>query len=121
MAYDLALHYDEWDLAIENNDIILTEGAERIAQQILITLRFWYGEWFLDRTDGVPYLEQILVKNPNLNHIRQILSEKILSVNGVVSLDALNLDYNPRLRTLLVDYAATTNYGLVERQVSLSG
>lgn len=121
MAYDLALNYNSWDLAIEDNDLILTDGAVRIAQQILITLRFWYGEWFLDTSLGVPYLEEILIKNPNLNHIRQILREQILSVDGVLNLETLNLEYNPEFRTLLVDYAANTNYGLVERRVSLSG
>ena len=78
MAYDLALNVDSWDLAIDDGDLILTDGAERIAQQILITLRFWYGEWFLDTEDGTPYLEYILVKNPNISHIKQILSERIL-------------------------------------------
>jgi len=115
------LNYNTRDAAVENNDLILTEGAVRIAQQILITLRFWYGERFSDTTLGVPYLEEILVKNPNLNHIRQILREQILSVEGVLNFETLNLEYNPELRTLLVEYAANTNFGLVERQVNLSG
>ena len=104
MAYDLALDFDSWDLELENNDLILIDGAERIAQQILITLRFFYGEWFLDLTDGTPYLEEILVKTPNLAHVRQIISEKILSVEGVDSLDSLTLDYDVQKRNLVIEY-----------------
>ena len=120
MAYDLALNVDSWDLAIDDGDLILTDGAERIAQQILITLRFWYGEWFLDTEDGTPYLEYILVKNPNISHIKQILSERILSVEGVSNLESLEVNYNPQERYLLVEYSATTNYGLVTREEVLS-
>ena len=120
MAYDLALNVGSWDLAIDNDDLILTDGAERIAQQILITLRFWYGEWFLDTEDGTPYLEYILVKNPNIFHIKQILRERILSVEGVSNLESLEVNYNPQERYLIVEYSAMTNYGLVTREEVLS-
>ncbi len=116
MAYDLALDFDSWDLELENNDLILIDGAERIAQQILITLRFFYGEWFLDLTDGTPYLEEILVKTPNLAHVRQIISEKILSVEGVDSLDSLTLDYDVQKRNLVIEYETSTSYGLITRR-----
>ena len=62
MSYDLALNYGTWDLAIHDNDLILFDDAARVAQQIQITLKFWYGEWFLDTEQGVPYLEYILIK-----------------------------------------------------------
>ena len=119
MAYDLALDVNSWDLGLIDRDLVLMDGAERVAQQILITLRFWYGEWFLDTEDGTPYLEYILVKNPNLSHIEQILIERITSVEGVVSLDSLDLDYDPQERSLIVEYEAATDYGLIARREEL--
>jgi len=116
MAYDLAMNVRTGDLLIKYLDLMLIDNAERVAQQILISLRFWYGEWFLDTEQGVPYLEYILIKNPNINHIRQILRETISSVEGVVSIEKLELDYNPTERNLLVEYAVTTNYGLLTRK-----
>ena len=113
MAYDLALDVKEWDLLTVNNDLLLIDNAERIAQQICITLKFWLGEWFLNKNDGVPYLERIMVKNPNLRHIRQILREKIMSVDGVESVSALNLFVDNENRILSVTYEAATSYGLV--------
>lgn len=113
MAYDLALDVKEWDLLTANNDLLLIDNAERIAQQICITLKFWLGEWFLNKNDGVPYLERIMVKNPNLSHIRQILREKIMSVDGVESVSALNLFVDNENRVLSVTYEASTSYGLV--------
>jgi hypothetical protein len=70
-------------------------------------------------SDGTPYLEYILVKNPNLAHIRQILTERIQSVEGVVIVNSLDLDFNRQERTLAVDYEATTNYELLTERVIL--
>jgi hypothetical protein len=116
MADDIAMNINSNDLVIRDGDIFLIDNAERVAQQILITLRFWYGEWFLNTTEGVPYLEYILVKNPNLSHVRQILTEAIESVPGVVSLDSMEIDFDRQGRTLAVDYSTTTDFGLLTRR-----
>ena len=116
MAYDLAENIATGDLLLQNNDLMIIDNAERVAQQILITLRFWLGEWFLDTTQGVPYLEYILIKNPNENHIRQILSEAILSVEGVQAVDEMTLDFDAKNRRLYVEYSASTDYGLLTRK-----
>ena len=116
MAYDLAENIATGDLLLNNNDLMVIDNAERVAQQILITLRFWLGEWFLDTTQGVPYLEYILVKNPNENHIRQILTEAILSVEGVNTVDNMELDFDVRNRKMAVTYTVTTDYGLLTRK-----
>jgi hypothetical protein len=101
------------DIVLVNNDVIMIDDAAKIAQQILITLRFWLGEWFLNTTEGVPYLEYILVKQPNMAHIRQILTEQIQSVEGVKAVTDMELTFDQRERHLLVEYTADTDYGLV--------
>jgi hypothetical protein len=116
MAEDIAMNVNSNDLIVKDGDLMLLDNAERVAQQILITLRFWYGEWFLNTAEGVPYLEYILVKNPNLAHVRQVLTEAIESVPGVVSLDSMDFEYDRQGRTLAVDYSATTDYGLLTRR-----
>ena len=116
MAYDLALNVDSWDLVFENNDLLLIDNAERISQQIKITLQFWYEEWFLNTTQGIPYLQHICIKNPNLQHIRQIFREAIQGVPGVDSVTQLTLDVNARERILSVEYTASTSAGLLTRR-----
>ena len=114
--YDLALNVDSWDLVFHNNDLMLIDNAERIGQQIKITLQFWFKEWFLDTTQGIPYLEHICVKNPNLQHIRQIFRNAIMSVDGVDSVTELTLSENAKDRILSVTYTATTSAGLLTRR-----
>lgn len=119
MAYDIALNIASNDLVIKNNDLILIDNAERVAQQVLITLRFWLGEWFLDTREGVPYFEYVLVKNPNMSHIRQILMEKIQSVEGVKSIVSLDFDFRRVTRELYVDFEVDTDYGLITERAVL--
>lgn len=119
LAYDIALNIASNDLVIKNNDLILIDNAERVAQQVLITLRFWLGEWFLDTRQGVPYFEYVLVKNPNTNHIRQILAEKIQSVEGVNSIVSLDFDFRRITRELYVNFEIDTDYGLVTERAVL--
>lgn len=116
MAYDIAMDVSTGDIALKDNDILLIDNAERVAQQVLIALREWRGEWFLKTADGVPYLEYILVKNPNIAHVRQVLTEAIESVEGVKKCTELDLQFNRVLRTLSVSYEIDTDYGLVTKK-----
>lgn len=116
MAYDLAMDVSTSDLIVQGGDLIIIDNAERVAQQVLITLREWLGEWFLKTSDGIPYLEYILVKNPNEAHIRQILTQAIESVEGVKDVTELEFAFNHVLRTLAVAYEIDTDYGLITRK-----
>lgn len=116
MAYDLAMDVGTSDLIVQGGDLMIVDNAERVAQQVLITLREWLGEWFLKTSDGIPYLEYILVKNPNEAHIRQILTQAIESVEGVKDVTELEFAFNHVLRTLAVAYEIDTDYGLITRK-----
>lgn len=116
MAYDLAMNVQTGDLVVRNGDLMIVNNGERIAQQVLITLREWLGEWFLKTSDGVPYLEYILVKNPNEAHVRQVLSEAIQSVEGVKGVTELEFAFNRILRTLTVSYEIDTDYGFITKK-----
>ncbi len=113
---DIALNASSHDIIIKDGDFLLIDNAERVAQQIKVKLLTLLGEWFLDTTWGVPYLEYILIKQPNKSLIYQILREQILSVDDVKGLNSLDLGYDVKSRTLAVSYEANTDYGLVTRK-----
>ena len=120
MAYDLALSRGTHDLQLVNGDFLVIDNKERIAQQLRVTLWEWLGEWFLDARDGVPYREYILVKNPNMKHIRQVLSDNIAKIEGVNRIEELNLNFDPKNRTLIVDFSIDTDDGQIVRTEVLS-
>lgn len=82
------LAYEDGAFAVENGQLVLARGDEEIRLRALATMRFWRGEWFANRTLGVPYLQRILaVIDVNLNVVNQILRGELLSVPGVVDVE----------------------------------
>lgn len=113
---DIALDAKKHDIVLKDGDIILIDNAERVAQQIKIQLMTFWGEWFLDTTHGVPYLEYVLIKNPNFTLIRQIFWNEILKVTDVLSIESLEIEYSSKERSITVEFEVTTEYGLVTRK-----
>lgn len=113
MSYDIQLDTVTHDIVIASNgDIVMVDQARRVAQQIKVTLLAFLGEWFLDTTFGVPYLEQILVKNPKWSTVNALLRARIIAVPGVQRVTRLDLDFDRPTRTLTVTFDAITPDGL---------
>lgn len=127
LEYDIALNQKTHDLAIDNSDpsgmidLLLISNAEGVAQEIKMSLLFFYQEWFLDTTKGVPYLTDIFIKNPDLSTIRSILTATIAAVPHVIAVNYLNLSPLTDSRQMVVTWGAATDYGYVERSTILTG
>jgi hypothetical protein len=127
--HDLALSRADHDLVFRalpsgtaappKYEIVLMDTADRVAQQIKINLLAFLGEWFLDVTFGVPYLESILVKNPRMTAIETILRSHITSVPDVISCDTLSLAWDRKVRSLMVTFTASTNLGPIKESYKL--
>ncbi len=101
------------DLLIQNNDLVLVDGQQAILQDILQTLSFLYGEWFLNNQIGIPYFQQILVKNPDQRAIDAIFIDAILGVPGVQSLSLYQFIPSYQYRNLAIEFIAQTTSGIV--------
>lgn len=98
------------------NDLDLSRGGDLtltpdVAQAIRIRLKFFRGEWFLDREQGVPWFEQIFVKNPNLEHVRAIFRKVIVDTPGVGDVRTVEVTYDPLTRGLSLEFEADSDYG----------
>ncbi len=119
MSLDLALGEDH-DLATDAlGRTRLIGGADRIRQQIKVTLLAFLGEWFLDTSFGVPYFENILVKNPDRATIEAVLRARILDVPGVARVGRLTLEIERTQRALRVTFESETTDGRVNDVVTL--
>ncbi len=91
------------DLKLTNGQIRLTQTFKQaVAQHLRIRLQFFFGEWFLDAREGIPYFQRIFVKAPDLGKISGIFRRVILETPGVVALDNLTLDFNAATRILAI-------------------
>ncbi len=108
------------DIVLENGDIKLVSGSEEIKQRIKLTLLTQTGEWLFDTFFGVPYLEEILVKDPDLTAIADRLRAIIAAVEGVTAILELDLSLNDTTRILLVEAQVDTREGEIDLAVPLS-
>jgi hypothetical protein len=115
---DFALDVDTGRMILPPRPI---RGAARIAQSIRIALRTWLADWFLDTTQGVPFLEQILARKAKPETIEAILRGQILLVNGVLSIQSFTMDINNRTRVCTIKFVANSAEGLVEDAVTIRG
>jgi len=102
------------DLAIENNSFVLTENNsdEEIRQRMIQSLKFFLGEWFLDRIEGVPYFQTVFVKGTSPDIIEAIFKEKIIDVNGVSILNNFEpIEYTASTREMKLVFDVTTING----------
>lgn len=88
------------DLDLTTNDLQLVDGIEAVRQHLQIRYRFFLGEWFLDESEGVPYVRDVLKKNPNEAQVRALLTEVARTTPGVSQVASLELDLDVGLREL---------------------
>lgn len=110
---DFALD-DSHDIDVSRLDFKLLDGAERVRQQLLIKLRLWQGEWFLDTEFGTPYIPEILGKQLTLSGAIAALRKSILEVSGVQSITEFSYEFNRVDRSLSIDFQAETPFGIIE-------
>jgi hypothetical protein len=113
---DLAFDVRGRDLVIPIKPI---DGAARVRQAISIHLKTWLGEWFLDTSHGVPYLENILGKNKRPEIVEAILRAEILKVEGVKSIKSFTMLNDQRTRQISITFSAESREGLVSGNLSL--
>jgi hypothetical protein len=73
------------DLLLVAGTTVKISGALAARQSIECVLSLFLGEFFLDRRKGLNYYRDVLVKNPNVEAIRSVIRDAILSVEGVVA------------------------------------
>ena len=95
------------DLLIQDDALKIVDGDDAIVQHLSIRLRFFKGEFFLDTRLGVPYFDQVLIKNPDLVSVRGILREVILETPGIDTIDAFSTEFDGLTRKLAVTFTAT--------------
>jgi hypothetical protein len=110
---DIALNSTH-DVDTSRVDFTLVADADQVRQQLLIKLKLWKGEWFLDTEFGTPYIPSILGKQLTLSGAIAALRKSILEVEGVRRIVEFNYDFSNSTRKLSVTFTADTTFGIVE-------
>lgn len=107
-------------------DLDLTEDGDiqlgsNLFQNAQIAISWILGEWRLGPDMGLPWFEEILVKKPNLDIIRQIVIDAILDVDGITDADAEVLEYNSAERWIKMKVYCETDDENYSGEVMIGG
>lgn len=94
------------DIVIEGGDAVLVDGVDAVIQQIKIRLKMFKGEWFQNPSEGMPWFQSILQKQPNTQSIAGIFRQAVQETPGVASVESLTTEFNAQERTLQVRFRA---------------
>jgi hypothetical protein len=99
------------DIYLINSDLAITSGIDELKQRILIRLKFFFKEWFLDTTVGIKYYESILIKSPDVNLINNIYKAAIIEEPEIIDFEEFSVDFSVKDRKLDINFVANTTYG----------
>ncbi len=110
---DLQLDIDDWDLTFPagSTDLTLVSGVDAIRQHLSQRLKTFMGEWFLDTRIGVPYFQQVLVKNPDPVVLDSVFKAVIVNTPGILELTDFALQVDRSTRQLKLTFTAATTEG----------
>jgi hypothetical protein len=106
---DFALN-DDHDVFVSGTEFALVSGADAVTQEADVRLRWWQGEWFLDRGDGTPYLGGILGRGVTEATVAAILKEELIKVPNLVDV-VVTPTIDRAARHLSVDLRARASDG----------
>lgn len=104
-------------------NIAVAVDAEGLRQKLETRLSLWLGEFWLDTSAGVPYLQRILGYGANSegtgveNSVTQIINTEVLKEEEVLAIKYSSSTFNRATRSF--EYSATVNtiYGVIEVEV----
>jgi len=102
---DLAIN-DNNDLYLDGQDLALTTIDTEVVQSLKIRLQFVQGEWFLNLSAGVPYIQQLFEIGTSIETMSQIFTTEILNTDGVSRLTSLVLEPDLDTRKLSITFTA---------------
>lgn len=104
-------------LSPETGDIVITDSVQQAA---IIRLKWFKDEWRINPDYGLPYYDEILIKNPNESLIRSRISEELLSIDEVETVDDIEISIDSKTRRAKITFSVTLTDGSdLTKEVSL--
>ena len=102
----------------ENNDIVLND---LVSQKIKIKLRWFVAEWRWDEEIGLPYFDELFIKNPNIEYFEEIIRKEIFNIEEVIEVESVKIDYDNRTRKGIIKFVAYTDKEQIKEEVVIYG
>lgn len=98
MAATILLDTITWDLLLDiDGNIAIADEPYSLAQDAASAIKTFLGEAYWDTLLGVPYLTQVLGKNPPIGLLKALFVAQAESVPGVASAKCFLNEVNDRI------------------------
>lgn len=94
----------------QGDDSFLINTPECVAQAVKTRFELWKGQWFLDTTEGTPYIQSVLGKQrPDVYNLA--IRDRISSTPGVLSILSFDTVNDGTTRRVSFTVSINTIYG----------
>jgi hypothetical protein len=101
---------DDGDYTFGQGDDTWLVNSPRLSRRPLKRALLWYGQWFLDTTEGTPWIQSVLGKQkPDTYNLA--IRKRILETQGVSSITAFNTTVDGTTRRVTFTATVETIYG----------
>lgn len=94
----------------------LKDTPETVGQAVKTRLLLWLEEWFLDITEGTPWLQGVIGKHSEMTR-ETVLRTRILNTQGLTQITSYESVSDPDGRELNLSVSIDTIYGETTIQV----
>jgi len=92
------------------DDTWLINSPDAVAQAVKTRFLLWYGQWFLDTTEGTPWIQSVLGKQKPEAYTLAI-RQRILETRGVKSIQSFDTSVDSASRRVTFTATIDTIYG----------
>lgn len=100
----------------ENYDIVLNNN---VSQTICIRLLWFLGEWRWDDEMGLPYFEDLFVKEPDIQYFEELITEEIFNIDEVIEVEHVEILVDSKTRTASIFFVAITDLETIKEEVKI--
>lgn len=90
-------------LLAEDGNLAMIEQAEAVGQHARQRLQTYQGEWFLDTTAGVPWLDGILGSSYDPALAESVVKAELLDTDGVTEITSFAVSFDRSTRGLVIN------------------
>lgn len=99
------------DYTLGSGADFLKDSPETVAQAVRTRLQLWKGEWFIDTSDGTPYMQDVLGKRFQRSNPDSVIKQRILGTPGVTEITEYSSSFDGDNRAFSITATINTAYG----------
>jgi hypothetical protein len=99
------------DYTLGSGSDFLKDSPDAVAQAVMTRLKLWKSEWFVDTSDGTPYMQDVLGKRFQRSNPDSAIKSRILGTPGVTEITSYDSTFDGNTRAFSVTATINTFYG----------